>query len=122
MALSWFLLGIVIIFGIAKYNESNKLFWVLLVSFIGSFTMASVVISTTSENKDQTTKVYCPTQGSSNVSSNISLADINLNDTVGIPKPVSYGITPICSLVMYSKVRLYENGQVVKLLKPPIQC
>jgi len=122
MALLWFLLGIVIIFGIAKYNESNKLFWVLLVSFIGSFTIANVVISTTSENKDQTTKVYCPTQGSSNVLSDISLADINLNDTVDIPKPVSYGITSICSLVMYSKVHLYENGQVVKLLKPPIQC
>lgn len=50
MVLFWFLLGIALIFGIARYNESNKLFWSLLIAYVGAFTVASVITST--ENQE----------------------------------------------------------------------
>lgn len=55
--------GIVLITLIAKYNESNRLFWQLLLAFIGGYTAAQVVEQITSEKKVKTelTQVY-PTQ------------------------------------------------------------
>lgn len=64
MALLWFILGIFIIFLIARYNESNKLFWVLLISFVGAFTVASITLSLARSNtKNKVDLVQmCPTQ------------------------------------------------------------
>lgn len=122
MALLWFLLGIAIIFCIGRYNESNKLFWVLLISFIGSFTAATVVYKTVKGNKSHATKVYCPTQGSEGPNT-YAIAYEDLYDTYSkLPKPVSYGNSPKGSMIIIFKARLYENENVVKLLKPPIQC
>lgn len=38
MILLWFVLGMLLAFGIARYNESNKLFWQLVVSFALGYT------------------------------------------------------------------------------------
>lgn len=58
MILLWFLLGIALIFGIAKYNESNKLFWTLLLSFIIGIAGAKVVLDTTKSNKVESGKSF----------------------------------------------------------------
>lgn len=57
MALFWFICGILLILGIARYNESNKLFWILLVSFIGAFTAASIVESALNKQKKEFMKM-----------------------------------------------------------------
>ena len=63
MVLFWFLLGIALIFGIARYNESNKLFWSLLIAYVGAFTVATVVLSTKNREPEKVnlTQAY-PTQ------------------------------------------------------------
>ena len=44
MILLWFILGIILIFGIARYNESNKLFWMLLFSLVMGFAGTKMVL------------------------------------------------------------------------------
>lgn len=60
-----FLLGLIIIFGIARYNESNKLFWALLISYILSFTVTKVITDTfgDEERSEKTLNQAPPTQG-----------------------------------------------------------
>lgn len=64
MILLWFLLGVVLIFGIARYNESAKLFWTLLLSFIGAFTVTSVILNSNKDENESKTELVqmCPTQ------------------------------------------------------------
>lgn len=45
MTVLWFILGIALIFGIARYNESNKLFWTLLFAFVMGFAGTKMVLS-----------------------------------------------------------------------------
>lgn len=53
--LFWFVLGIITILCISRYNENDKLFWQLLVSFIGTFAVATAVIKyvQSEEKKDK---------------------------------------------------------------------
>lgn len=44
MILFWFLLGIALILAISRYNESDKLFWTLFISFIGAFGATTAVV------------------------------------------------------------------------------
>lgn len=64
MILLWFVLGILLAFGIARYNESNKLFWQLAVSFILGYA-ATVMVTRTingSERSSENLVQVCPTQ------------------------------------------------------------
>lgn len=47
-----FVLGIIVIIGIARYNESNKLFWTLLISFLSGIAVASVYNIVTAPEKN----------------------------------------------------------------------
>lgn len=47
-----FVLGIIVIIGIARYNESNKLFWTLLISFLSGMAVASVYNTVTAPEKN----------------------------------------------------------------------
>jgi len=60
-----FLLGFLIIFGIARYNESNKLFWALFISYILSFAAAKVIIDAFKgeERSEPTLNQASPMQG-----------------------------------------------------------
>ena len=59
MTLFVFLLGLLLIFAIARYNESNKLFWIMLCSYIGAFTLTKIINEATShENKVEYTSMY----------------------------------------------------------------
>jgi len=51
MILLWFILGIALIFSIARYNESNKLFWTLFVAYILGFTGTKMLVQTVGGNK-----------------------------------------------------------------------
>lgn len=64
MILFWFLIGIALILCISRYNESDKLFWTLFISFIGTFA-ATVAVSKYISNKKQDKIEYvtsAPTQ------------------------------------------------------------
>lgn len=43
MTVLWFILGIILIFAIARYNESNKLFWVLTLAYTLGFAITKMV-------------------------------------------------------------------------------
>ena len=49
--LFWCMIGIIIILCISRYNENEKLFWTLLVSFLGTFAAATAVISYVNNSK-----------------------------------------------------------------------
>lgn len=53
MILLWFIIGIVLIFAIARYNESNKLFWTLLLAFLFGFAGTKMVIQTNAEKQSK---------------------------------------------------------------------
>lgn len=120
MALFWFLLGVVIIFGIGRYNESNKLFWVLLLSFVCSFTVASVVLKTTHEERKESVVQMNPIQGVPYSSEFTPLADeitvCAIEDSISAP--VGQDSTSECNTTLHSKARL-TDGETVKPYKPP---
>lgn len=66
MTLTLFILGLLIILFIARYNESNKLFWQLLVAFVLCFAATKIVYNTFFAEKEQSelslNQAY-PTQG-----------------------------------------------------------
>lgn len=63
MVLLWFVLGIALIFGIARYNESNKLFWQLFLAFILGFSCTKMIQQTGNVKQSNTALVQvCPTQ------------------------------------------------------------
>ena len=98
MTLFWFLAGLGVCIGIARYNEDDSLFWKLFISFIGAFTAATVVTTQLeSENQEKVVKVEkatVPTQVLQSTPSTInfySLADVSQAATKRekSPKPVS---------------------------------
>ena len=98
MTLFWFLAGLGVCIGIARYNEDDSLFWKLFISFIGAFTAATVVkTQLESENQEKVVKVEkatIPTQVLQSTPSTInfySLADVSQAATKRekSPKPVS---------------------------------
>lgn len=98
MTLFWFLAGLAVCIGIARYNEDDGLFWKLFISFVGAFTAATVVkTQLESENQEKVVKVEkatVPTQVLQSTPSTInfySLADVSRAATKRekSPKPVS---------------------------------
>ena len=48
-----FVIGLIIIIGIARFNESSKLFWTLLISFLSGIAGASIYNTCTNQNKNE---------------------------------------------------------------------
>ena len=65
MTLLMFILGILIILSIARYNESNKLFWILFTAYTLGFAGMKVLIDTFSEKEQSEVSLNqaYPTQG-----------------------------------------------------------
>ena len=114
-----FLLGVLVIFGIARYNESDKLFWTLFFSFVGMFTVgtvANIAIGANKKSKDHHCQV-CPTQANPTSSSNVCfLADAMLPSTkldVTGPAPVSkdYMLGAINGAFISSKIMAEARDQ-----------
>lgn len=72
-----FVLGIILICGIARYNESNKLFWTLLTAYVLSFTVGTIAYNAFRGEKESQTMLNkaCPTQGSIDMQSAICYSD-----------------------------------------------
>lgn len=73
MIVLWFVLGILIAFGIARYNESNKLFWQLLLAFILGYSVTVMCTRTFGDDKKSDTNAMqvSPTQVHSVVLGNV---------------------------------------------------
>ena len=98
MTFIWILLGIGMIYALARYNESNGLFWKLLISFLVGFAACDIIMHNVhkNQNEDQLTQV-CPTQvsmGASGCTINL-LADVSPSMSVNVSSnPVSQVYTP----------------------------
>lgn len=119
MTLLLFILGLFAIFCIGRYNESNKLFWTLLIAFVGGFTTASVAIKSMRENKDKVCKFDAKSIQVSNGLSELSfLVTDNPNDAIeSTQNPV--GKTSSIELYAYHKESLPEVLNQPRLLRPP---
>lgn len=130
MILLWFILGIVLIFLIARYNESNKLFWTLLFAFVMGFAGTKMVLQTI--NGEEQSEVCFNQNGSTQVSITTLnalqhfITDVKLTNSnvVTALKPASQGL--IC--VNKTNFILSEvNGGIRDQpldnpIKPPEQC
>lgn len=122
MSLLLFLIGLFIIFCIGRYNESNKLFWILLISFISSFAITSVAIKATLGKGKKVEKVSCVslTQAPASKSGIFLLADYALAGTQVLydTKPVGKGT--LCSLCNSIEDSSYSglDDIVIKMIKP----
>jgi hypothetical protein len=113
MTLLFVLLGLAIIICIARYNENDSLFWKLLVSFIGSFAIATAAYTILNEDESDNdlVQVY-PTQGlmatsCAHLPMCCTLTDVLSLTPVGAnQKPVSQEYTPVLNKVVntFSKV------------------
>ena len=122
MALFWFLLGIAIIFAIARYNESNRLFWVLCLSFVGSYMAASVIQKTmyNTQNKKNLVQVQ-PTQVSIDAPSIFMLVTgEDLSETSAFANPVSKVYVPADKILSYLSKDVEIHPRIANnVLKPP---
>ena len=118
MALFWFICGILLICAISRYNESNKLFWTLMVSFVGAFTAASVIIAMCNdEHKENVVANVSPTQLYVNTTNtNALLATVFYNTTKGM----SYDMPDAVSKDYYISKDVLPCSRVDNLKdKPP---
>ena len=98
MTLFIFILGLLLITGIARYNESNKLFWTLLTCYVLGFTGAKLIYDNLGKNESETTFMQVPpTQGLA--ASSGSLVYLLADDSSLAPvkvtsKPVSQALVP----------------------------
>ena len=91
LTLFTFILGIVLITLIARYNESNKLFWALLTCYVLGFAGVKLIHDSFAKNEGKTTFMQVqPTQGLA--ASSGSLVYLLADD--GLPAPVSQAIVP----------------------------
>ncbi len=94
MVLLWFILGILLIFAIARYNESNMLFWTLLFSLIIGFAGAKMMLDINHGNEQK---------------SNISNVQAN---------PTQVPTTPLSAILYCATEELVESNNVVTAQKP----
>lgn len=123
MILLWFVLGITLAFAIARYNESNKLFWTLAIAFLMGFAGTKMVYdSSSSEKKDNGSLTQvCPTQVPSGavaymlLAPNLEAMNVTDSNPVGqglIPEPCEGNVIP-------SEVSRRTRDQPLILIKPP---
>lgn len=66
MTFLWCILALSLALGIARYNQSNKLFWVLFISFLTGIASAAIYDKVVNCNNDYQSKTMvkaiCPTQ------------------------------------------------------------
>ena len=125
MILLWFLAGILFALCIARYNESNRLFWQLSIAFLLGYAVTVMVNRTNgSEKSNANLTQVCPTQGQIEVQSVPTLFQLYngyTNKSVTGSIPVSQEFTPDkCEdSVISSEISRRTRDQPTKLLKPP---
>lgn len=106
---------IAVIIGICRYNEDEKLFWPMLLSFVGAFAIATAVSKSVTEKKSNNVIIEsAPTQVLQSVPCSFyTLADISLAATLRekSPKPVSKDCTSVNNIDTLSEVHVSARGQ-----------
>lgn len=128
MILLWFISAIALAFAIARYNESNKLFWTLAIAFLMGFAGAKMVFNNTSSNEKGNSNLtqVCPTQTPMDASATTlfqvaanmaatKVTDSNSVSKVYTPEPSEISIAP-------SEVFGRTRDQPLTLIKPPELC
>lgn len=115
MTLFWFLIGILIILCVSRYNEDESLFWKLFVSFIGAF-LATAVACTYINSQKQSKVVQAtsaPTQVLYSGSHVCVLADPSVTVTNAEPTAVPVSKDMVCDYVnpALSKVGVQARDQ-----------
>lgn len=111
-----FSLGIILILGISRYNENDKLFWKLFISFVGTFAAATFVYKYIESQKQDKVEYYksAPTQALDNGSHNVCvLADpfVIVSNEGNTSDPVSKEYTACITDQVLSKVYVNTRGQ-----------
>ena len=126
MTLLVFILGLLIILGIARYNESNKLFWVLFVSYVLGFAGVKVILDTFSEKKQSEVSLNqaYPIQGLATMDNAFvcEVTNICLPTTKTMSNPVGQVSTPdyVENIVTLSDVHGVTHGLYLhNLANPP---
>lgn len=126
MTLALFILGLLLILGIARYNESNKLFWTLSIAYILGFACTKMVYDSfsTNEQSEQSLNQAYPTQGllpTANTFVLFNNADSYTTDVKVTSKPVGQAITPdyIEPLFTLSNVSGATQGLTLHILPNP---
>ena len=129
MILLWFALGTLLAYGIARYNESNKLFWQLFLAFVLGFT-ATVVCNrafhSEERSNDNLTQV-CPTQVLYVVQGNAyypTRIDITTPLKVTGSELVSQDITPVLNEVEVASSEVFgrTRDQPIQTIIQPPEC
>jgi len=114
---SFLLAGILLILGISRYNENEKLFWQLFVSFIGAFA-ATVAVVSYLDNKEKQDKIEylntVPTQAPDEGPCSVcTLADpfITVTNEVHTSDPVSKEAQCFSTSLILSKIVEEIRGQ-----------
>jgi hypothetical protein len=122
-----FVLGIAIILGIARYNESNKLFWILFTTFTLGFAGTKAIIDSfggKGQSEKSLNQAY-PTQGLDLASDTCMcfLADEPMKTNVKVTsKPVGQANTPeyVERIYTSSNVQMVTPGLYLhNLANPP---
>lgn len=130
MIVLWFVLGILLAFGIARYNESNKLFWQLTLAFILGYA-ATVMCTRTfgNEKSNENNTQVLSTQGSSFAPNSIIYLFGNTTGmtsskvTASIPVSQMYALKTREVNITLSEVFGRTRDQPIEILtKPPELC
>ncbi len=132
MILLWFILGIALILAIARYNESNKLFWTLLFAFVMGFAGAKMYLDVhhgdeqqSNVNLTQVSSTQVSTTTLSALQHYVTSSMLQNGKVVTAHKPVGQGTSPATSEtgVILSEVfgRTRDQPQL-SLIKPPELC
>ena len=116
MTLFALLATVAAITAIARYNESDKLFWKLLVSFVGAYAAATFVYKMTEDKKQDKVVMIenAPTQVLSDVPTLNGLVTgmlFSASKREKSPKPVSKDSLFSQSSIILSKVHASPRGQ-----------
>jgi hypothetical protein len=124
LTLFTFILGIVLITLIARYNESNKLFWALLTCYMLGFAGVKLIHDSFTKDEGKTTFMQVPpTQGLA--ASQSTFVYLIASDSMPAPKkvtsePVSQAIVPAYERnFTLSNVSEVAQGYIHILPNPP---
>ena len=132
MTVLWFILGVALIYGIARYNESNSLFWTLLFAFVMGFAGTKMVIGnhhSDGQSNVNLTQVYSTHVPATMLSASTYYIASNLSKTskvVTAQQHVGQSFTPAkcenyITLEEVSK-RTRDQPLLTTLTKPPELC
>lgn len=113
--LLWVIVGILTALGIARINQSNKLFWILFTSFMVGIAGSSLYVKLNEPSEDVTTQVYSTQVSNGTLDTSLLASDIPTTPSCYMPNPVGQS-TPDSSSYNFTT----SKGYVSLRTQPPI--